>query len=281
MPTPADALREAEALFTAGQPDEARSRLEQLLAGCSPDSALRPDILGDLAVIAASRGDLDESARLASGALEQQPDHASALEVIAHCTSVRRTRALAHAQTLQDVRIAEYRLLSTCVRVRGEPITEQPLLLLGDGEIRFGAEVQFGWRTSPGFYDRYCYVEAAHPHTLIEVGGGSLFNNGVTLRAEGPGISIGSDCLFGWNVEVLDSDFHDLHPARRRTGSPVTGHVQIGDNAFIGAHTVVTKGVTIGDDTVVGAGSLVVSSLPPGVIAAGAPAKVIRELGDE
>ncbi len=278
MPAPAEALRQAEALFTAGQPDEARIRLEQLLEGCAPDSALRPDILSDLAVIAAARGDLDDAVRLASGALERQPDHGSALEVMTHCTSVRRTRALAHAQVLQDARIAEYRLLSTCVRVRGEPVTEQPLLLLGDGQISFGDKVQFGWRASPGFYDRYCYVEAAHQHTLVEVGSGSLINNGVTLRAEGPGISIGSDCLFGWNVEVLDSDFHDLHPARRRTGTPVTGRVEIGNNAFIGANTVVTKGVTIGDDTVVGAGSLVVSSLPARVIAAGAPAKVIREL---
>jgi hypothetical protein len=38
--------------------------------------------------------------------------------------------------------------------------------------------------------------------------------------------------------------------------------------------------VTIGDDTVVGAGSVVTRDLPAGVVAAGVPARVIREIGD-
>jgi acetyltransferase-like isoleucine patch superfamily enzyme len=55
--------------------------------------------------------------------------------------------------------------------------------------------------------------------------------------------------------------------------------VRIGNNVFVGANTIVMKGVAIGDDTVVGAASVVVQSLPAGVIAAGNPARVIRELG--
>lgn len=274
----ADALREAEELFNAGRPDEARTRLEQLLAVCPATSELRSEVLSDLAVIAVSAGETEEAARLATDALAADPDHPSALEVVEHCAAVRRAEAAAHSRALQSARVDEYRRLWTCVRVRGRPITEQPLLLLGDGQISFGAEVQFGWSASPGFYDRYAYIEAAHRHTQVEIGSGSLFNNGVTIRAEGPGISIGSDCLFGWNVEVLDSDFHDLHPARRRTGTPATGHVAIGNNVFIGANTIVSKGVKIGDDTVVGSGSTVVKSLPGGVVAAGTPARVIREI---
>jgi maltose O-acetyltransferase len=54
--------------------------------------------------------------------------------------------------------------------------------------------------------------------------------------------------------------------------------VEIGENAFVGMSVKILKGVTVGADTVIGAGSVVSSSLPAGVIAAGNPARVIREL---
>jgi acetyltransferase-like isoleucine patch superfamily enzyme len=182
---------------------------------------------------------------------------------------------------LQTARIDQFERLSTCRRVSGMPERVQPVLLLGDGRISFGESVRFGWRRSPGFYDRHAYLEATHPDTHIEIGDNTFFNNGVALRAEGAGITIGADCLFGWSVEIIDSDFHDLHPRRRTTGTPVTKPVTIGDNVFVGAHTTVMKGVTIGADTVVGASSVVLHSLPAGVIAGGNPARVIRELEAE
>jgi maltose O-acetyltransferase len=52
--------------------------------------------------------------------------------------------------------------------------------------------------------------------------------------------------------------------------------IKIGDNAWIGGVAILCPGVTIGADTVVGAGSVVTRDLPPGVIAAGNPCRVIR-----
>ncbi len=46
-------------------------------------------------------------------------------------------------------------------------------------------------------------------------------------------------------------------------------------------NSIVMKGVSIGDDTIVAAGSVVVTSLPAGVVAAGNPAKIMRELSAE
>jgi acetyltransferase-like isoleucine patch superfamily enzyme len=180
----------------------------------------------------------------------------------------------------QAVRIEQFRRMSTCPNVTGEPIRKQPVLLSGLGRISFGANVQFGYHDSPGFLSEYAYVEAQEPETAIQIGDNTLFNNTVTLRAQGPGISIGPDCLFGTHVEVLDSDFHDLHPARRRSGKARTAQVDIGRNVWLGSGTRVMKGVTIGDETVVGAASVVTGSLPAGVIAAGNPARVVRELED-
>jgi maltose O-acetyltransferase len=47
---------------------------------------------------------------------------------------------------------------------------------------------------------------------------------------------------------------------------------------WIGGGAIVLPGVTIGDDTTIGAGSVVVRDIPPGVVAAGNPCKVIRSL---
>ncbi len=61
--------------------------------------------------------------------------------------------------------------------------------------------------------------------------------------------------------------------------------MRIGSNCWFGVNCVVTGGVTIGDRCVVGSNSVVTKDLPPATIAAGAPAKVIREIefkgGDE
>ena len=56
------------------------------------------------------------------------------------------------------------------------------------------------------------------------------------------------------------------------------GPVRIGDNVWFGVNCVVTGGVEIGDRAVIGANSVVTRDVPAGTIAAGAPAKVIREI---
>jgi acetyltransferase-like isoleucine patch superfamily enzyme len=184
--------------------------------------------------------------------------------------------AIEHAA--QRPRVWKYQALSTCPRLTGTPIRLQPVLFVGPGEIVLGESVQFGWKTSPLFYAGYCYVEAACAGARIELGDRVEFNNNAMLKSEGAGIRVGADGLFGANVEIFDSDFHELHPARRRGGVQRMAPVDIGANVFVGMSVKVLKGVTIGADSVIGAGAVVASSIPAGVIAAGNPARVIREL---
>jgi acetyltransferase-like isoleucine patch superfamily enzyme len=178
----------------------------------------------------------------------------------------------------QRPRILKYRLLSTCRRISGEPVILQPVLFVGPGEVVLGDGVQFGWKSSPLFYAGYCHVETTTPEARIEVGDRTEFNNNLMIKSEGAGIRIGKDGLFGANVEIFDSNFHDLHPERRKAGTQRMAPVEIGDNVFVGMGAKILKGVTIGDDSVIGAGSVVSSSIPAGVVAAGSPARVVREL---
>ena len=49
---------------------------------------------------------------------------------------------------------------------------------------------------------------------------------------------------------------------------------------LVGANAVVLEGVTVGKGSVVAAGAVVVRDVPPGVVVAGVPAKVIKRVGD-
>lgn len=180
---------------------------------------------------------------------------------------------------MQRPRIWKYRILSTCPRLSGGiPVILQPVLFVGPGEVVLGEHVQFGWKRSPLFYTGYCHVEASHPDARIEIGDRTEFNNNSMLKSEGPGIRVGRDGLFGAHVEIFDSNFHDLDPRRRVGGTPKMAPVDIGNNVFVGMSVKILKGVTIGDDSVIGAGAVVTTSIPAGVIAAGNPARVVREL---
>jgi acetyltransferase-like isoleucine patch superfamily enzyme len=182
---------------------------------------------------------------------------------------------------LRRARIWKYRALSTCRRVSGSPVVLQPVLFLGTGAIVLGRDVEFGWPRSTLFYTGYCHVEAATPHSAIEIGDEVQINNNAFLKSEGPGIRIGARALLGSEVTIYDSDFHDLRPNRRRDGQPRMAAVELGEDVFVGDGVKILKGVTIGAHSVIGAGSVVTASIPEGVIAAGNPARVIRPLGEE
>lgn len=86
-------------------------------------------------------------------------------------------------------------------------------------------------------------------------------------------IIIGNNVKVGANSVITDTDWHPEDP---RSGNDA--EVKIGDNVWLGYETVVLKGVEIGKNTIIGARSVVTKSIPPNVLAAGNPCRVIREL---
>ena len=117
-------------------------------------------------------------------------------------------------------------------------------------------------------------VLAVFPGGRIEIGDRTFLNYGVDI-ASTTLVRIGSDCLLGAHVGILDNDFHDL---RERWKVPAARPVRIGDRVWLGNRVIVLPGVTIGDDAVVGAGSVVVDDVPARGLAVGNPARVIRTL---
>ncbi len=101
-------------------------------------------------------------------------------------------------------------------------------------------------------------------------------------------IAVGTQVVLGDNVRLAGRCFlagypgHPLEAERRAMGLPCDanqiGDIILEDDVWLATGVTVLAGVRIGRGTVVGAGSVVTRDLPPGVIAAGCPARVIREI---
>ncbi len=89
-------------------------------------------------------------------------------------------------------------------------------------------------------------------------------------------VVVGAGTMFASNVYVTDADWHDLYNRAKPIGQ--TREVVLEENVWLGDSSIVCKGVRIGRDSIIGAGSVVVKDVPAGVIAAGNPAVVVREL---
>ena len=74
---------------------------------------------------------------------------------------------------------------------------------------------------------------------------------------------------------------HPLDAPQRRAYLELALPVSVGDGAWLGGGAIICPGVTIGENTVVGAGSVVTRDLPPNVLAAGNPCRVIRSVDSE
>ena len=78
-------------------------------------------------------------------------------------------------------------------------------------------------------------------------------------------------CLAATDREFIGEHMARIFAAHRE---PIT----LEENVWIGGRSIILGGVTIGADSAIGAGSVVVSDVPPRTLAAGVPARVIREL---
>lgn len=108
----------------------------------------------------------------------------------------------------------------------------------------------------------------------IMLGKNVFINQNVTFVDLG-GIVIEEDVLIGPMSRLITVN-HLLDPQKRR--GLLTKPITIKKNAWIGANVTILPGVTIGKDSVIAADSTVTTDIPEGVIAAGTPARVIKQL---
>lgn len=110
----------------------------------------------------------------------------------------------------------------------------------------------------------------------IEVGDNFFANFNFVVLDEGK-VRIGDNVFIAPNVGIYCAG-HPLDVGRRNRGLEYARPVTIGDNVWIGAGVQILPGVTIGAGSTVGAGSVVTCDVPPNVVAAGNPCRVIHTI---
>ena len=164
---------------------------------------------------------------------------------------------------------------SQCAAVGSQLWMEELPYLTGSGRIVVGNRVRLSGKSSIAFGR----PQKATPEFMI---GDDSFIGHACAFSISSSIRIGRHCLLAGGVQVFDMDGHPLDAESRRAGEPTppegTAPVVIEDDVWIGTQAIILKGVTIGSRSVVAAGAVVSRDVPPDVVVAGNPARVVKRL---
>lgn len=149
-------------------------------------------------------------------------------------------------------------------RINAEPDEGRRLELLGElfGSFGSGAFVEIPFQCDYG--------------DLISIGEEAFLNFNCVILDCAP-VTIGARAQIGPGVQLLAAD-HPRSIAERARNVELARPVSIGEEVWLGAGAIVCPGVPVGAGSIVGAGSVVTRDVPAGVVAAGNPCRVIREL---
>ena len=141
----------------------------------------------------------------------------------------------------------------------------------------FGGGAEF----RPGAYAEAC--------SKISIGKDVIIRAGTYLFADpspgGAGITIEDSVLIGSGVHFYTNNHAFSNPRIPilEQGYPTTSEdnsILVRRGSWIGAGVIILPGVEIGENSVVGAGTIVTKSVPPRVVFAGNPGKVVRNLSE-
>ncbi len=126
----------------------------------------------------------------------------------------------------------------------------------------------------PGAYAVVCSRISIGRRVVVRPGSQLMANSFAEITIEddvlmGSGIHIyvGNHRFDDANIPIIDQDYYPSEPVILKRG------------CWVGANAIILPGVTIGENAVIGAGSVVTKSIPDRVLAAGSPARAIREIG--
>ena len=167
------------------------------------------------------------------------------------------------------------------LRVRGWPIVD----------VRHGGRITIGHNVLLNSVNRGYHTNMHSPVKLYADQEGALIEIGDHVKIKGAcihafkHIKISDYAGIAANTHIMDGTGHDLDWDALDTRLHMTSHearpVLIGEYVWVAINCIILPGVTIGKGAVVGAGSVVTRDIPPFCVAAGNPAKVIRDYSQE
>lgn len=138
------------------------------------------------------------------------------------------------------------------------------------GRIKVGSNVEIGRNVTFTFTNTKQNI--INPLQSV-IGDGTIIGSRSILDFSG-GIIIGENCTISDNI-YIETHNHGLNPR----AEPDIRQLSIGREVWIGTGVIILPSVhSIGKGSIIGAMSVVTKDVPPHVIVAGNPAKIIREL---
>jgi maltose O-acetyltransferase len=107
--------------------------------------------------------------------------------------------------------------------------------------------------------------------------GNHVFFNLNCMIIDNNKVEIGDHVMIGPGIQIYTAA-HPLDAESRNKGWEVTKPVTIKESVWIGGSAILLPGVSIGERSVIGAGAVVTRDVPPNVVVAGNPARIIREI---
>lgn len=107
--------------------------------------------------------------------------------------------------------------------------------------------------------------------------GENFYANHNLIILDPASVEFGDNVFIGPNCSFYTPQ-HPIDAPTRNKGLEYALPIKVGHNVWFGGNVTVLPGVTIGDNCVIGAGSVVTKNIPPNVVAAGNPCRVIREI---
>jgi acetyltransferase-like isoleucine patch superfamily enzyme len=121
----------------------------------------------------------------------------------------------------------------------------------------------------PVRYFRSCGVEIGEG---VDIFGPRLF----TFGSEPYLVSIGNQVTISHSVDFITHDGAVRVARAEFSGAYLYGRIKVGDNCFLGAHSILLPGARVGPASIIGSGAIVTGEIPPGVVAIGAPARPVK-----
>ncbi|WP_159449279.1 DapH/DapD/GlmU-related protein [Demequina sp. NBRC 110051] len=135
-----------------------------------------------------------------------------------------------------------------------------------------GGTITLGDRGNFAAPEARVMLRAVAPASL-SIGSRFYINAGASITAYSS-VTIGDDFKMGPFASIADTAGHEITAGEGARIAPVV----IGNNVWLGRGVAVMPGVTIGDNAIIGANSVVTKDVPADTVVAGTPARPIRSL---
>lgn len=137
------------------------------------------------------------------------------------------------------------------------------------------ANISFG--TSPEINNLSVFVRLGKNQKLKWGNGSTITGGYVELCETDAAVTIGQDCMIGWHVSIVATDFHAVLDKKTKRVLNGPGNVVIGNKCWLGHGVRLLKNANIPDNTIVGAESVVTKKFKDNyTVIAGNPAKVVK-----